>query len=124
VGVIDWTQAYQPMAQERTAEGVNGDDPLKDKKVCAKLRDQDGAVIQDGIDNLNKAISLRQDYDDAMAYMNLLYRQKAYRECDMPQQAAEDLKTANDWADKTLAARKIKAEKAAGPNAAAMDQNK
>ena len=123
VGVIDWTQAYQPMAQERTKEGVNGDDPLKDKKVCPKLRDQDGAVIQDGIDNLNKAISLRQDYDDAMAYLNLLYRQKSYRECDMPEQAADDLKTANDWADKTLAARKIKAEKAAGSNTNA-DQNR
>ena len=124
VGVIDWTQAYSPMAEERSKEGVTNDEPLKDKKLCAKLRDRDSAVIQDGIDSLNKAISLRQDYDDAMAYMNLIYRQKAYRECDQPQQAAEDLKTANDWVDKTMAAKKAKAEKQQGTQGITLDQNK
>ena len=77
--------------------GLRPDEPLKDKKLCAKLRDDGGAVIQDGLDNLNKAIQLRDDYDDAMAYMNLLYREKADRECDMPDQRAADLKTADDW---------------------------
>jgi tetratricopeptide (TPR) repeat protein len=125
IGVIDWTQAYQPMAKERTSAGVTGDEPLKDKKVCAKLRDQDGATIQEGIDSLNKAMNLREDYDDAMAYMNLIYRQKAYRECDMPEQASEDLKTANDWVDKTMAAKKAKAQKAASsPNGITVDQSK
>jgi hypothetical protein len=65
---------------------------------------------------LNKALSLRQDYDDAMAYMNLLYRRKADTECGDPQAAAEDVKTANDWSDKAMAARKKKAEEAAKKN--------
>lgn len=124
VGVIDWTQAYTPMAAERAKDGLTADEPLKDKKLCAKMRDQDGATIQDGIDSLTKAISLRQDYDDAMAYMNLIYRQKAYRECDQPQQASEDLKTANEWVDKTMAAKKAKAEKQQGAQGITMDQNK
>jgi tetratricopeptide (TPR) repeat protein len=124
VGVIDWTQVYSPMAEERSKDGLTGDEPLKDKKLCAKLRAQDGDVIQDGVDSLNKAISLRQDYDDAMAYMNLIYRQKAYRECDQPQQAAEDLKTANDWVDKTMAAKKAKAEKQQGAQGITLDQSK
>jgi len=124
VGVIDWTQAYQPRMEERAKLGLRPDEPLKDKKLCAKLREQGGAVIQDGLDSLKKAIQLREDYDDAMAYVNLLYREKADRECDMPDQRAADLKTADEWVDKTMAAKKAKAEKQAGPNGITMDQPK
>lgn len=124
IGVIDWTQAYQPRMEERSKLGLRPDEPLKDKKVCAKLRQDGGAVIQDGIDNLNKALSLRQDYDDAMAYMNLMYREKADRECDVPDQRAVDLKTADEWVDKTMAAKKAKAEKQQGPGGITMDQPK
>jgi tetratricopeptide (TPR) repeat protein len=122
IGVIDWTQAYQPRMEERAKQGLKPDEPLKDKKVCEQLRDQDGAVIQDGMDKLNKALQLRQDYDDAMAYMNLLYRERADRECDMPDQRAADLKTADDWVDKTMAAKKAKAEKQGGNQGITMDQ--
>jgi tetratricopeptide (TPR) repeat protein len=124
VGVIDWTQAYQPRMEERAKLGLRPDEPLKDKKLCAKLREQGGAVIQDGLDSLNKAIQLRADYDDAMAYVNLLYREKADRECDTPDRRAADLKTADEWVDKTMAAKKAKAEKQAGPNGITMDQPK
>jgi Tetratricopeptide repeat len=124
VGVIDWTQAYQPRMEERAKLGLQPDEPLKDKKLCAKLRDDGGAVIQEGLDNLNKAISLREDYDDAMAYVNLLYRERADRECDLPDQRAADLKTANEWVDKTMAAKKAKEEKSAGPNGITLDTPK
>jgi tetratricopeptide (TPR) repeat protein len=111
VGVIDWTQAYQPRTEARNKLGMRPDEALKDKKVCAQLREQDGAVIQEGLDNLNKAIQLRPDYDDAMAYLNLLYRERADRECDMPEQRAADVKTADEWSDKVMEVRKIRAEK-------------
>ncbi len=122
VGVIDWTEAYQPRMEERAKLGLRPDDGLKDKKLCEKLRNEHGAVIQDGLDSLNKAIQLRQDYDDAMAYMNLLYRERADRECDMPDQRTADLKTADEWVDKTMAAKKAKADKQSGPNGITMDQ--
>src|SRR5215467_11422488 len=124
IGVIDWTQAYQPRMEERSKLGLRPDEPLKDKKVCAQLRDQHGPVIQDGLDALSKAISLRQDYDDAMAYMNLLYREKADRECDEPDARAADLKTADEWVDKTMAAKKAKAEKQSGAQGITLDQSK
>jgi tetratricopeptide (TPR) repeat protein len=124
IGVIDWTQAYQPRMEERSKLGLRPDEPLKDKKLCAQLRDQHGTIIQEGLDNLNRAIQLRQDYDDAMAYMNLLYREKADRECDLPDDRAADLKTADEWVDKTMAAKKAKAEKAGGPQGITMDQSK
>src|SRR5437879_858882 len=50
----------------------------------------------------------------AMAYMNLLYREKADLECDDPAARAADLKTADEWVDKTMAAKKAKAEKQPG----------
>jgi len=124
IGVIDWTQSYQPRMEERSKIGLRPDEPLKDKKVCAKLRADGEQIIQDGIDNLNKALQLRQDYDDAMAYMNLLYREKADRECDQPDERTADLKTADEWVDKTMAAKKAKAEKQSGAQGITLDQSK
>src|SRR6266581_6120080 len=110
VGMIDWTQAYQTRTEARNKLGMRPDEALKDKKVCAQLRDQDGQVIQDGLDNLNKAIQLRPDYDDAMAYLNLVYRERADRECDTPEQSAADTKSANEWSDKVMEVRKVRSE--------------
>jgi tetratricopeptide (TPR) repeat protein len=125
IGVIDWTMAFQPRMEERAKLGLRPDEPLKDKKACANLRESGTPIIQDGVDNLNKALSLRQDYDDAMAYMNLIYREKADRECDEPDQRTADLKTADEWVDKAMAAKKAKAEKAAaGPQGITLDQSK
>src|SRR5579863_10447681 len=114
VGVIDWTQTYQPRMEARAKLGLKPEEPLKDKKVCAEVKDKNWANIQDGIDALNKALQLRPDYDDAMAYMNLMYREKADVECDDPAQRAADLKSADEWVDKTMATKKAKAEKQPG----------
>ncbi|HEY1800168.1 MAG TPA: tetratricopeptide repeat protein [Terriglobales bacterium] len=111
VGVIDWTESYQPRMKARAELQLKPDEPLKDKKVCDTLKEQNWANIQDGIDVLNKAIQLRPDYDDAMAYMNLMYREKADLECSEPDARAADLKTADDWVDKTMATKKAKAAK-------------
>src|SRR5204863_7929006 len=114
IGVIDWTQAYQPRMEERAKLGLKPDEPLKDKKVCASLKSKSWNAIQDGIDNLNRALQLRAEYDDAMAYMNLLYREKADLECDDPAARAADLKTAGECGDKTMAAKKALSEKEPG----------
>ena len=74
------------------------------------------------VDNLNKALQLRPDYDDAMAYMNLMYREKADIECDDPGARSADLKTADEWVDKTMATKKAKAEKQPGAGGIVMDQ--
>jgi len=96
---------------------------LKDKKVCHALKEKGAQFIQDGIDDLNKAIQLRPDYDDAMAYLNLLYREKADLECDDPAARAADLKTADEWVDKTMAVKKARAEKQPGAQGITMQPN-
>ena len=118
IAVIDWTQAYQPRLEARAKLGLKPTDTTIDKKTCAELKkaiDANQAVVEDGIAKLNKAIELRPDYDDAMAYLNLMYREREDLECDNPDARKADLKTADDWVDKTLATKKAKAEKA-GPS--------
>src|SRR5664280_1201418 len=115
---IDWSQAYQRRMTERAKLGLNQMDDLKNKKDCSELiktvKVQNEPLVQDGIQKLQKALELRPDYDDAMAYLNLLYREEADLQCDNPDARKADLKTADDWVDRTMATKKAKAEKA-GP---------
>src|SRR5271165_2321740 len=118
IAVIDWTQAYQPRLEARAKLGLKPTDLTIDKKTCVDLLkaiSANQAVVEDGISRLNKAIELRPDYDDAMAYLNLMYRERADLECDNPDARKADLKNADDWVDKTMATKKAKAEKA-GPS--------
>jgi tetratricopeptide (TPR) repeat protein len=131
IGVIDWTAAYQPRMEERAKLGMKPDEHLnaknkEQKKVCDQLKEKNAPAIQEGIDSLNKAIQLRPDYDDAMAYMNLMYRERADVECDDLGARTEDLKTADHWVDETLRVKKAKAEKAAQSQTGGitMDQSK
>jgi hypothetical protein len=104
--------------------GMKPDETLatKDKKACAEMKEKNAANVQEGIDNLNKAIQLRPDYDDAMAYMNLMYRERGHIQCDDPAARAADFKTADDWVDKTMATKKAKAEKQPAAGGIVMDQ--
>jgi len=119
VGVIDWALAYRTnrdMRDEynRTAnpkKQVKENDPLPDK-LRAQFTDKDGSVVDEGITNLQKAISLKPDYDDAMAYLNLMYRQKA--DMETTKEAREDdLKKADQLVEQVKA---IKQKKAAQPS--------
>jgi tetratricopeptide (TPR) repeat protein len=123
IAVIDWTQAYQNAAEAKSAEGMKVDDDItKNKKLCPMLQQKNASLVQDGIEDLNKALQLRPDYDDAMAYMNLLYRRKADIDCGDPDARTADLKTADEWVDKTMATKKAKAEKQPGAQGITMDQ--
>src|SRR5580692_5091338 len=129
VGVIDWTACYQPRMEERAKLGMKPDENLsaknKDqKKVCSELKEKNGPLIAEGIESLNKAIQLRADYDDAMAYLNLMYREKADVECDDLNARQQDLKTADHWVDQTLLTKKAKAEKQPGTQGITLDQPK
>lgn len=129
IGVIDWTESYKPRMEARAKLGLKPEEafPAKDKKdkqQCEDLKQKYSANVDEGINSLQKALDQRPDYDDAMAYMNLLYREKADYECGDAAARAADLKTAEDWVDKTLTTKKAKAEKAPGANGITMDQSK
>jgi tetratricopeptide (TPR) repeat protein len=113
IAVIDWTQSYQPRMEERAKLGLKPQDPLNDKAVCQQLRQANLEEVEEGMQMLQKALELRPDYDDAMAYLNLLYREKADLTCDNPQERAALNKTADEWVEKTMATKKANAEKKA-----------
>lgn len=118
IGVIDWTACYQPRMEERNKLGIKPEEHLnaknKDqKKLCEDLKTKNSPAIQEGIDSLKKAIDLRPNYDDAMAYMNLMYRERADVECEDEAARSADLKEADRWVDETMAAKKANAEAAA-----------
>jgi len=129
IGVMDWTACYQPRMEERAKLGLKPDENLnpknKDqKKVCSDLKLKNGPLIQEGVDSLTKAIQLRPDYDDAMAYLNLMYREKADVECDDLNARQEDLKVADHWVDQTFTVKKARAEKQPGVQGITLDQPK
>jgi tetratricopeptide (TPR) repeat protein len=114
-GVIDWTLAYPPRVKMRDDMHLTDSEMISDPAACVSLRTQSQHYVEDGIESLEKALQLQPDNDDAMAYMNLLYRERAEYECDQPDARKADLKAADEWVDKAMAAKKAKAEKTAEP---------
>jgi tetratricopeptide (TPR) repeat protein len=116
IAVIDWTQVYQPRMQLWAEQGLKPTEELKSQKACQKLNDSNADKVNEGLQMLDKAIKLRPEYPDAMAYMNLLYREKAHVDCGDPETRQADLKTADSWVDKSISTRKELEAKQRGPN--------
>ncbi len=104
VGVIDWTLSWQANREMRAAYNrANVKKQIKDDEpLPANLRDEFaskyGQDVDEAISYLKKAMDRKPDYDDAMAYLNLVYRQKA----DMvssPDERAALIKQADDLID-------------------------
>lgn len=126
LGVINWADTYKAAAEVKSKVGLKVDDPFtkaKDEQAaCQRLRQDQLPKITEGIDALDNALKVRPEYEDAMAYMNLLYRRKADVECGDPAARTADINLANQWSDKTLATRKIKAEKQQQAGGITMEQ--
>jgi tetratricopeptide (TPR) repeat protein len=72
--------------------------------------EEQGKLIDEGLANLDKSLALDQDYEDAMTYKNLLYREKA-RLSDSEEDKKKLTAMADEWFNKALEARKRNAEK-------------
>lgn len=91
VGVAIWDKAYR--------------DPALDNATKESIVDQ-------GLAALKKALDLKPDYFEAMAYYNLLFREKAKVTLD-PEKAQEYTALADRWLEKAIALRKKAEEEAA-----------
>ena len=110
LGVIAWAKWYPADMTARAQLRMKPEDPgpLKDKKVKDELRTQYASIIDEGIGNLQKALDIDKEYDDAMAYMNLLVRERA----DLLESSDEykkQVEVADSWVQKALDTKKIKA---------------
>jgi tetratricopeptide (TPR) repeat protein len=112
LGVIDWAQAFTPIQTARVEQHMAATDPgpIKDTKIRDELKTKYLAEINDGIDNLKKCLDYDKENEDAMSYMNLLLRKKADLE-DTPDAAKADTAQAEDWSNKSLDMKKIKASR-------------
>jgi tetratricopeptide (TPR) repeat protein len=127
VGVIDWSAAYKDTAERKAKVNLKVDDELKSPKLCEEIKASNEARVDEGLKMLQTAMDKRQDYDDAMVYMNLLYLRKADMACNDPQAKAQDKKMSEEFSNKAMAARKKKAEAAAkktGSGTIVLDQKK
>jgi tetratricopeptide (TPR) repeat protein len=111
--VANWSIANRDITAEKAKLDAETEYSLILSEGCPDVRAKSLAVIDSGIAMLNKAISLRQDYIDAMTYMDVLYRSRAELECGSKKNFKADIKQSNEWADRAAAARKKQAEAAA-----------
>lgn len=113
LGVIVWEKWYPVLMTARAKMSMKPEDPgpLKDKKVREQLRAEYGPLVNEGISNLEKALEVDPLYDDAMAYLNLLHRERADI-ADSPEEFKKEVEMADGLVTKALDARKEKAAKA------------
>jgi tetratricopeptide (TPR) repeat protein len=90
IGALDWLVVYDKSNTFSTEEQLK--------------------FIDEGLANIDKALALNPDYDDAMTYKNLLYRLKADR-ADNEEEKKKLIALADEWFNKGLETRKKNAEK-------------
>ena len=111
IGVINWTITYQARQILKARMGYAPDAPIQDDTERQALAERSLPLVEEGMEALNKGMQLREEYDDAMAYLNLLYRERADL-ADTPEERDELLNTANSWIDRAVEIKRIKAERA------------
>ena len=127
VGVIDWTQAHENTLKALVPAGVTDDgegNAKAPKKVMEPLKEQNAALVEEGLQYLNQAVANRANYDDAMAYLNLIYRRKADVDFGNESARKEDVAKAEEWRTKAMGTRKENEEKKnKGPGGITMDSS-
>ena len=127
VGVIDWTQAHENLLKALVPAGINDDgegNPKAPKKVMDEVKSQNGPLVEEALQYLQQAVANRANYDDAMVYLNLVYRSKADQDWgDVAAQKA-DMAKSDEWRTKAMGTRKANEEKKEkGPGGITMDSN-
>ena len=127
IGVIDWTEAHQNKLKELSAVGMDDDGKgnLKaPKKTMETIKQQNAPLVEEALNYLNQAIANRANYDDAMQYMNLIYRNKADVDFGNADAVKQDIASAEEWTSKAMGTRKAnEAKKDKGPGGITMDSN-
>ena len=125
VGVIDWQETHQNVLDALMPAGLSDDGEGNAKapaSVMEPIKAQNGALVEEGLQYLNQAVENRPNYDDAMAYLNLMYRRKADLDFDNESARKEDVAKAEEWRNKAVATRKANEEKKNAESKSAQQQ--
>ena len=127
VGVIDWTLAHENTLKALAAAGQNDDgegNTKAPKKVLEEIKEENTPLVTEALQYLNQALANRANYDEAMSYMNLVYRRKADVDYTDPATVKADVASAKDWSSKAMGTRKENEEKKdKGPGGITMDSS-
>ena len=127
IGMIDFTEAHQNILKVLGPAGITDDgagNAKAPKKVMDPIKTENGPLVEEGLQYLNQAVANRANYDDAMAYLNLLYRRKADVDYGDETARKEDVAMADQWRTKAMGTRKANEEKKnAEPGGITMDSN-
>jgi len=85
IGVLDWAMCFPRSQQMRKDLKIEFPKDPKDPsslpafpaKARAELEEKNGPLVKEGVEVLEKAIQLKPNDFETMAYLNLMYRQKA-----------------------------------------------
>ena len=127
IGAIDWTLAHENTLNALVPAGITDDgegNTKAPKKVLQTIKEENGALVDEGLQYLNQALENRPNYTEAMDYMTLTYRRKADVDYADPSAVKADVAAARDWTTKDMATRKENEEKKSkGPGGITMDSN-
>jgi tetratricopeptide (TPR) repeat protein len=110
LGVIAWSQFYPKYGAALARMGMTPDSPgpLPASAAKLKLKDDFSAAIDAGIASLEKALAIDPDYDDVMAYMNLLIRERGDL-LDTRDEWEHAVAEGDEWVQKCLDTKRKKA---------------
>src|SRR3978361_783256 len=102
LGVIAWSGLVPAWREARSVQGLKPEDPgplrdpkgKKDTDIKADMKAKYWQKLTEGIEDEKKALEIDPDYENAMAYMNLLIRYRADLE-DTKEQYLADAKEAD-----------------------------
>jgi tetratricopeptide (TPR) repeat protein len=127
IGAIDWTLAHENTLKALQSGGLNDDgegNVKAPKKIMEQIQQQNAPLVEEALQYLNQAVANRPNYDEAMVYLNLIYRRKADVDYGNPTAVAADIASAKEFTTKALGTRKANEEKKnAGPGGITMDAN-
>jgi tetratricopeptide (TPR) repeat protein len=121
VGVIDFQKADKNAVDILKANKITDDLKGNTKippKVCQDLAQRNGSLLSSAQQYLDRAVEINPNYDDAMSYLNLVWRRKADIECGNETARKADIAKADDYIQREMQARKTneaeKEKKASG----------
>jgi tetratricopeptide (TPR) repeat protein len=127
VGAIDWTLAHENTLKALAPAGINDDgegNVKAPKKIMETIQQENAPLVEEGLQYLNQAVANRPNYDEAMVYLNLMYRRKADVDYGNASAVSSDIASAKDFTTKALGTRKANEEKKnAGPGGITMDSS-
>jgi len=121
LGVIAWTQFVPADREARAAQSMSPEapGPLKSVKAAKGKTDPKDDLkakywqsLTDGVGFEQKALDVDPEYENAMAYMNLLIRYRADL-LDTKEEYQAAVKEADNWVQKNLETTKLKAKRKA-----------